>query len=72
MSAFEVSAFPWNEAMRLGFGVLRLSSKEFWGLTPRELAAAFEGVSGRTRGGAPGRDALAGLMAAFPDGGQHG
>jgi len=64
-------AFPWNEAMRLGFGVLRLSSKEFWGLTPRELAAAFEGVSARgrpfARGGAPGRDALAGLMAAFPD-----
>ena len=65
-------SFPWDEAMRLGFGVLRLSSKEFWGLTPRELAAAFEGVSGRARGGAPGRDALAGLMAAFPDEGQHG
>jgi len=65
-------AFPWNEAMRLGFGVLRLSSKEFWGLTPRELAAAFEGVSGRTRGGAPGRDVLAGLMAAFPDEVRHG
>ncbi len=60
-------AFPWDEAMRLGFGVLRLSSREFWGLTPRELAAAFEGVSGRARGGAPGRDVLAGLMAAFPD-----
>lgn len=65
-------AFPWDEAMRLGFGVLRLSSKEFWGLTPRELAAAFEGVSGRARGGAPGRETLAGLMAAFPDEGQHG
>ena len=65
-------AFPWDEAMRLGFGVLRLSSREFWGLTPRELAAAFEGVSGRAPGGAPGRDVLAGLMAAFPDGGQHG
>ena len=65
-------AFPWSEAMRLGFGVLRLSSKEFWGLTPRELAAAFEGVSGRARGGAPGRDVLTGLMAAFPDEGQNG
>jgi uncharacterized phage protein (TIGR02216 family) len=60
-------AFPWDEAMRLGFGVLRLSSREFWGLTPRELAAAFEGVSGRARGGAPGREALNELMAAFPD-----
>lgn len=65
-------AFPWNEAMRLGFGVLRLSSREFWGLTPRELAAAFEGVSGHSRGGAPGRDALAGLMTAFPDEVRHG
>jgi uncharacterized phage protein (TIGR02216 family) len=53
--------------MRLGFGVLRLSSREFWGLTPRELAAAFEGVSGRARGGAPRREAFDGLMAAFPD-----
>jgi uncharacterized phage protein (TIGR02216 family) len=65
-------AFPWNEAMRLGFGVLRLSSREFWGLTPRELAAAFEGVSGRARAVAPGRDVLAGLMAAFPDEVRHG
>lgn len=65
-------AFPWDEAMRLGFGVLRLSSREFWGLTPRELSAAFEGVSGRARGGAPGREALAGLMAAFPDEVRHG
>lgn len=65
-------AFPWDEAMRLGFGVLRLSSREFWGLTPRELAAAFEGVSGRARGGAPGRDVLAGLMATFPDEVRHG
>ncbi|MGN6487039.1 MAG: rcc01693 family protein [Devosia sp.] len=65
-------AFPWDEAMRLGFGVLRLSSREFWGLTPRELAAAFDGASGRTRGGAPGRDVLAGLMTAFPDEVRHG
>jgi uncharacterized phage protein (TIGR02216 family) len=65
-------AFPWDEAMRLGFGVLRLSSREFWGLTPRELAAAFEGVSGRASRQAPGRDVLAGLMAAFPDEVRHG
>jgi len=72
MRAFEGSAFPWDDAMRLGFGVLRLSSREFWGLTPRELAAAFEGVSGRARGVSPGRDVLAGLMAAFPDEVRHG
>lgn len=61
-------AFPWDEAMRLGFGVLRLSSREFWGLTPRELAAAFEAVSGRARGVATPRDSLDELMRRYPDG----
>ncbi|WP_423068491.1 rcc01693 family protein [Devosia sp. CN2-171] len=62
-----MNAFPWSEAMRFGFGVLRLSSKEFWGLTPRELAAAFEAQAARARGVAPGREVLGRLMAAFPD-----
>jgi uncharacterized phage protein (TIGR02216 family) len=62
-----MSAFPWDAAMRLGFGVLRLSSKEFWGLTPRELAAAFEARSG-ARPGAPDRDRLKQMMERFPDG----
>lgn len=62
-----MTRFPWAEAMRLGFGVLRLSSREFWGLTPRELASAFEATGGRTRGTAPRRDVLTALMAAFPD-----
>ena len=72
MKEAEVTPFPWQEAMRLGFGVLRLSSREFWGLSPRELAAAFEARSGQGRGGAPGREALAGLMERFPDGVRHG
>lgn len=62
-----MSAFPWSDAMRLGFGVLKLSSKEFWGLTPRELAAAFEALSG-TRPVAPDRGGLRKLMEQFPDG----
>ncbi len=62
-----MSAFPWAAAMRLGFGVLRLSSREFWGLTPRELAAAFEARSG-ARPGAPDRDRLKQMMEQFPDG----
>ena len=62
-----MTAFPWSDAMRLGFGVLKLSSKEFWGLTPRELAAAFEALSGR-RPRAPDRGRLARLMERFPDG----
>ena len=63
--------FPWAEAMRFGFGVLRLSPTEFWGLTPRELAAAFEAASGNRRPQAPDRSELAALMAAFPDGRHH-
>jgi uncharacterized phage protein (TIGR02216 family) len=59
--------FPWADAMRLGFGVLKLSSTEFWGLTPRELAAAFEALSG-ARAGAPDRGVLGKMMERFPDG----
>ena len=62
-----MNAFPWTEAMRFGFGVMRLSSRDFWGLTPRELAAAFEARAGRARGQAPAREVLSRLMAAFPD-----
>ena len=67
-----MNAFPWREAMQLGFGVLRLSSREFWGLTPRELAAAFEAVSGRPRSTAPARAALGEMMARYPDEVRHG
>lgn len=59
--------FPWREAMQLGFGVLRLSSRDFWGLTPRELSAAFEALSG-TRTTAPDRTRLSTLMERYPDG----
>lgn len=62
-----MTRFPWEDAMRLGFGVLRLSSREFWGLTPRELAAAFEGIAGR-RAGAPDRGELGRMMERYPDG----
>lgn len=53
--------------MAFGLGVLRLSPAAFWSMTPRELAAAAEGVYGR-RTGAPSRAALESLMRAFPDG----
>jgi uncharacterized phage protein (TIGR02216 family) len=56
--------------MGFGFGVLKLSSREFWGLTPRELAAAFGAHSGRTA--PPSRDGLEGMMARFPDEVRHG
>lgn len=52
--------------MAFGFGRLRLPAEAFWRLTPRELAAALEGVFGPVR--APlDRVGLAALMARFPD-----
>lgn len=58
--------FPWRQAMAFGFGKLRLASAEFWALTPRELAAAAEGMAGAI---APPLDraTLAGLIARYPD-----
>ncbi|MDB5569070.1 MAG: phage tail assembly chaperone [Hyphomicrobiales bacterium] len=53
--------------MAFGFGVLRLGPGDFWSLTPRELAAAFDGLHGKTQRAAPARHALQALMQAFPD-----
>ncbi len=58
--------FPWRAAMAFGLGQLRLSPRDFWAMTPRELAAAAEGVFGpRTEPLA--RGGLEALMARFPD-----
>lgn len=65
-----MNPFPWADAMRLGFGVLKLSSREFWGMTPRELAAALS-AGGPARATAPSRSRLADLMLRFPDGGRN-
>lgn len=54
--------------MAFGLGVLRLSPRAFWAMTPRELASAAEGVYGRERS-AISRAAFDELMRAFPDGG---
>jgi uncharacterized phage protein (TIGR02216 family) len=61
-----VKPFPWDAAMGFGIGVLGLGPKEFWGLTPRELAAAFEARSGRRTRPAD-RTTLKRLMEQFPD-----
>lgn len=65
MSRF--APFPWAEAMAFGFGVLRLGSKDFWSLTPCELAAAYQGLTGAGRGRPLSRDRLQALMRAYPD-----
>ena len=62
-----MTAFPWNAAMQFGFGVLKLSARDFWALTPRELAAAWGAVVGE-RGGPLGRGELGDLMERYPDG----
>ena len=66
MSPAAPRAFPWAEAMAFAFGHLRLSSDDFWRLTPRELAAAIGAVAGPVRSPLD-RAGLATLMARFPD-----
>ncbi len=58
--------FPWRQAMAFGFGRLRLGPSDFWAMTPRELAAAVEGVAGPTPP-VLDRAALDALMERFPD-----
>lgn len=59
--------FPWERAIGLGIGVLKLSPHEFWTMTPRELACALRAI-GMGGDAPPGRDILDQLMKRFPDG----
>jgi uncharacterized phage protein (TIGR02216 family) len=52
--------------MAFGLGVLRLPPEQFWRMTPRELAAALDGASGR--GPALNRTDFNELMTRYPDG----
>ena len=51
--------------MAFGFSVLRLSPRDFWTMTPRELAASVRGLAPAAE--APGRGDLDRLMDLFPD-----
>jgi uncharacterized phage protein (TIGR02216 family) len=51
--------------MAFGFGVLRLSSLDFWRLTPRELAGAVRALLGEAR--PLSRESLNELISRFPD-----
>ncbi len=59
-------AFPWDEALAFGFGVLRLPARDIWQMTPREIAYAVEGFRGKLSS-PPDRASLASLMSAYPD-----
>lgn len=52
--------------MGFGFGTLRLSPDAFWRMTPRELTAAIEAVTG-PRAEPLARSSFAALMRRFPD-----
>jgi uncharacterized phage protein (TIGR02216 family) len=62
------AAFPWDEAQAVALGVLRWTPDAFWRATPRELAAAVEGLTGRAAVMPAGSADLHRLMHAFPDG----
>lgn len=62
-----MTPFPWKEAMRFGLGVLRLPPRDFWAMSPRELASAWGALVGE-RTGPLSRDELDRLMEQFPDG----
>jgi uncharacterized phage protein (TIGR02216 family) len=54
--------------MALGLGVLRLRPADLWCMTPRELAAALEGLLGPTHTDSRlPRSTLAELMVRYPD-----
>lgn len=62
----EPQPFPWREAMQFGFGILKLSSSEFWNLTILELHAAMR-AHGMGREEVVARDWLENAMQQFPD-----
>lgn len=58
--------FPWAAAMRFGLGRLHISPRDFWAMTPRELAAAMGAVGADPRD-RPDRATLEALASRWPD-----
>jgi uncharacterized phage protein (TIGR02216 family) len=65
-AAGAAQAFPWNDVMATGLGLLRLSPKTFWSMTPREFERAASTLPFRASI-PPGRDALLEMMETYPD-----
>jgi uncharacterized phage protein (TIGR02216 family) len=53
--------------MAMGLGVLGLPPRDFWAMTPKELAAAIRGRTGSGPAPAMTRGDLDALLARFPD-----
>lgn len=66
-AAGEARRFPWDELIGLGLGLLRLAPRDFWSMTPREMAHVLRSLGFDDAGGAPGRQGLDALMALYPD-----
>ena len=63
-----MKAFPWENAMKFGLGVLKLSPTDFWAMTPRELQAAYFVHAQITQAQMPiGQVDFTNLMKKFPD-----
>ncbi|MBX3597056.1 MAG: phage tail assembly chaperone [Rhizobiaceae bacterium] len=58
--------FPWDDAIAIGLGLLRLSPAQFWAMTPREFERASS-VLRPARKNAPSRQELEALVVLFPD-----
>ena len=57
-------AFPWDDALAIGLGVLRWPPRAFWAATPREFLSAL----GRSARPEPlSRSVFERLLAAHPD-----
>ncbi|MBX3581304.1 MAG: phage tail assembly chaperone [Rhizobiaceae bacterium] len=65
-SAAGTNEFPWDSVMAAAFGLLRLSPRDFWSMTPREMERAMSVLAGDRRG-APDRAELMNMMHRFPD-----
>ena len=61
-----MTPFPWSDAMKFGFGILRLSSHDFWAMTPLELAAACKALN-PVNAKRMDRKTMENLMTRFPD-----
>lgn len=63
MSAY----IPWKDLMAFGFGILQLSSDQFWSMTLRELEAALTAGSQRPNSDHTSRSMLDEMITSYPD-----